>query len=92
MLLLGDSLEILSCFKCQFYIHEKPCPDCKVSEQPPASDFTEECRKYINHSPCMSETTCKGYADRLKTACICIDRQVIEIKKYIEIDKYKSEI
>lgn len=28
-LLLCDDLSIPSCFRCQFYIHEKPCPKCQ---------------------------------------------------------------
>lgn len=47
------------------------CPDC----QPPFPEFTEECIKYINQSPCMSKTTCKGYAERLKKACAIIDQK-----------------
>lgn len=46
-LLMCADLEIPSCFKCQFYIHEASCPDCK--EQPPAGEFTKEVRVQLKH-------------------------------------------
>lgn len=39
-----------------------------LKQQPPAGEFTKECRGYINGSPNMSGVSCKGYAERLSVA------------------------
>ena len=52
-----------------------PIPDHEYpKQQPTAGDFTKECRAYISGSSCMSETSCKGYAERLHEACARLDR------------------
>ncbi len=57
-----------------------------ILQQPKAqpTEFVKECREYINGSPCMSETTCKGYAERLKEACKIIDTSKASRKELLE--------
>ena len=46
-LLLCADLTIPSCFRCPFYIHEKPCPDCLDRVESIKTDLLGLCEEFM---------------------------------------------
>jgi hypothetical protein len=82
---LCADLSIPICFRCQFYIHESPCPDCQQPKDQPGSEFTKKFRELIKLS---EEHLSDNKIGRLQTygkeACKIIDTSEASRKELLE--------